>query len=245
MNAKLNDDSGIKAGGHIDIESGSDAESGTDTRLDSGSDAGLDPASNIETGNSTQKGIIMNSQDLDHIALQPIRVGAIRLQIESLTKQALVIQKIATEHHQGLNLGLDPELRNILSGTETLSEQIDQIVQAADSKDSATVCSVGGKILHQTNLLVGLAADFKRGESAKARAHLAEAFEPCKPEETTASVDEQSSSMKASVNCFKAEINQYSTLELQVQALCNLALEVAFNAADQLNVEFTEPAKTN
>jgi|AGTN01.3.fsa_nt_gi hypothetical protein len=240
MNTKFNDDSGITAGGHIDIESGSDAGSGTDTSLESGSDAGLDPASNIETGNSTQKRIIMNSQDLDHIALQPIRVGAIRLQIESLTKQALVIQKIATEHHQGLNLGLDPELRNILSATGTLSEQIDQIVQAADANDNATVCSVGGKILHQTNLLTGLAADFKRGESAKARAHLAEAFEPCKPEETVATSDEQTSSIKASLNCFKAEINQYSTLELQVQALCHLALEVAFNAADQVKAQLAE-----
>jgi len=172
------------------------------------------------------------------IALQPIRVGAIRLQIESLTKQCLVIEKIATEHHDGLDLGLDPELKNLLSFTAKLSEQVDLIVAAASDKDADSLNKAGEEIIHLTGLLPQLAASFKKGESAKARVRLSDSLE-ADGETALPEVN----AVDAGVACFKAEVNQYSTLELQVQALCSLALEVAYNAASELNIVFSNTQK--
>lgn len=169
--------------------------------------------------------------------LQAVRLSAARHQFNALTNQALAIEKLHTEHNQGIDLGVDPEVLNILTQSERMIGRLQTIIKKAEKKDGIGVQMLLTKIVETADYLQQHAGHFRKHGSEKARAHFQELMsEPGKGAPFVANPD--SSFLQASKSCFRAEDSQYTTFQMQVLALANLAKEIGYLAADETSVDY-------
>ncbi|MDZ4833897.1 MAG: hypothetical protein SGJ27_08975 [Candidatus Melainabacteria bacterium] len=181
--------------------------------------------------------------------LQSIRVSTIKHQLKALTSQVEAIKTLDCEHHEGIDLGADPESVNILSFSRRLASRAEVIVNKAAARDVQGVASLLDKMRNDVTYLNEHAGSFKLHATTRADEHLKEMLpgggDQVLISDTNTAKLGNSSYAQAGLSCFHAETNQFRTFEFQVLALVYLALEIAYFAADEVGVKpITLPAKT-
>jgi hypothetical protein len=184
-----------------------------------------------------------NTTPKKNSTLQSIRVATIKLQLKALSSQVDAIKKLDCEHHEGIDLGADPESVNILNFSRRLASRAETIVKKAAERDTKGVASLLEKMKDDVTYLSENAGSFERHAKTRAEEHLKEIV-PGGAD--VANSPANSSYVQAGLSCFRAETNQYRTFEIQVLALVYMALEIAHFAADEVGVEpIKVPAKTS
>ena len=159
--------------------------------------------------------------------LQEIRLKSLKFQLKSLENQSEVIRLLFTEHREGIDLGLDPEAANVLAVATTLVKNAKEIVAQSEAGEKDQVAERLDKIRSKATYLSDHVKSFRRHSDASATTHLNE----------ESSAGESSTHVKAAQACYHAETGQYMTYQVQVTALTNLALEVAYFAAEAVGLE--------
>ena len=179
--------------------------------------------------------------------LQSVRASSIKHQLNALVSQVEAIKKLDCEHNDGIDLGANPELVNILYFSRRLASRTDAIVKAAAARDAEGVASLLNRIRGDVTYLSEHAAEFQKHAKTRAENHLNRITENgaelvnAPPTNVV-----ESSYVQAGLSCFRAESNQCRTFEFQVLALVYLALEIAYFAADEVGVKpIALPAPTN
>ncbi len=190
-----------------------------------------------------------NTTPKKNSTLQSIRVATIKLQLKALSSQVDAIKKLDCEHHEGIDLGADPESFNILNFSRRLASRAESIVKKAAERDAKGVASLLEKMKDDVTYLSENAGSFERHAKTRAEEHLKEIV-PGGADVANSPADSSnvanSSYVQAGLSCFRAETNQYRTFEIQVLALVYMALEIAHFAADEVGVEpIKVPAKTS
>lgn len=172
--------------------------------------------------------------------LQAIRLSTIKHQLKALTSQLEAIKKLDCEHHEGIDLGADPEVVNIVHYSQRLASRAETIVKKADARDSDGVASLLARMQEDVAYLREHAKYFERHAYARADEHLKEMVH-IEAEDLASDANVvgagNSSYVQAGLSCFRAESSQYRTFEMQVFALVYLALEIAYFAADEVGLE--------
>lgn len=163
----------------------------------------------------------------DQQALQEIRLKSITFQLKSLEAQSEVIRLLFTEHREGVDLGLDPEAANVLSVANTLVKNAKEIVAQAEAGEKDQVAERLDKIRSKATYLTDHVKDFRRHSCQHAEEHLGEESQ----------AGDSDTHKRAAQACYQAETNQYMTYQVQVSALTNLALEIAYFAAESVGLE--------
>ncbi|MBK9141197.1 MAG: hypothetical protein IPM23_01790 [Candidatus Melainabacteria bacterium] len=164
--------------------------------------------------------------------LQAIRLKAIKFQLDAMTSQAGVIEKLFTEHRGGIDFGAEPDVRNVLFKARELSGKVTSIVALSGN---ANVEGVRGRLAEIQSLaayLVEHAGSF----GTWAREQAQERLESDSRGASKTEGQEVESDVLAAYSCFGAETSQYATFELQVKAFAGLALEVAYFAAHAVGI---------
>lgn len=170
---------------------------------------------------------------------QAIRLIAIKHQLKALVSQLEAIKKLDCEHREGIDLGADPEIVNILNYSERLASRAETIVKKVDASDSDGVALLLVRMKQDVAYLNEHASYFERHAHARAEEHLQEVVHVkagALSSESNAFDGDNSSCVQAGLSCFRAESNQYRTFEMQVLALAYLALEVAYFSADEVGI---------
>jgi len=175
------------------------------------------------------------------VDLQQIRKDALESQILALRTQSRVINTIATEHCGGISLGAWPSVTFILS-------QAEQLVTDTLAITELPVTTTADVLHHQLEELQTRAkklnersnrVDHQGEEIAEARLRQTideavgegeEAQEPVEIPDDPAGL-----TVQAGFSCYHAESEQYRAFTLQTQALSDLCLEIAFNAAADIS----------
>lgn len=165
----------------------------------------------------------------DQTQLQNLRLESIAFQLQSLESQARVIQLLFTEHHDGVDLGQSPESENVLRVARKLNVTTNQIVESANQDDKEAVAEKLEKIRHKAKYLGQHAASFRKHSVDDAEDHLKEMDES----DSAAQVAHD----RAAVSCYLAETGQYRSYEGQLVSFANLCLEVAYFAAESVELE--------
>ncbi|MCA9805744.1 MAG: hypothetical protein KC777_27420 [Cyanobacteria bacterium HKST-UBA02] len=164
--------------------------------------------------------------------LQAIRLKAIKFQLDAMTSQAGVIEKLFTEHRGGINLGAEPDIRNLLFKARELSGKVTSIVALSGNSNVEGVQGRLAEIQSLAAYLVEHAGSF----SVWAREQAQDRLETDSHGASQPEGKEVESDVLAAYSCFGAETSQYATFELQVKAFAGLALEVAYFAAHAVGI---------
>ena len=172
--------------------------------------------------------------------LQQIRLSSVSAQLAALSSQAQVIQRLSTEHNESIDLGIDPEVGNILRASRELQVELGKIVDLQKKRKGAAVLKQLDKIIRKTNYIEDCAKKFIIHAGFSARTHLAEILgvsavnaEGVIPELVK---NPESAISQAGQSCFSAETNQTTSFLIQVHALTSLALEIGYFAASETNL---------
>lgn len=169
--------------------------------------------------------------------LQPIRLSTIKHQLKSLSNQARAIQTLDSEHRHGYDFGADPTVTVVVNHAKRLVTWSEEIIKKSNNADVAAVCALLEKIRGDLPYVLDRACAFKHFGEASASSHLEEMVH-AKPSDLNLEGEPGDSSFKlAGISCFNAEVNQCRTFELQAQALGYLALEIAYFAADEVDLK--------
>lgn len=180
----------------------------------------------------------------DKIDLQQIRKSVLRSQLLALESQAQAIYYLGTEHRLGLDLGRNPEIYLVVQDVKDVAASARTIVDEARTVKAE-------EMTQRLTALQTLAHDVvKRTEEACRHAeveadqrledNLADNLDK---DENPSELPEVPTDVKhlkarAGIACHCAETDQHLTFKLQVRAICDLALELAFNAAAEAGLEY-------
>ncbi len=175
--------------------------------------------------------------------LQSMRLSAIEFQLKALESQAQAIERINAEHNEGIDLGLDPEVANVLNWSRKLVPQVVAIVEKSQCGDRAGVAAVLKTVREQSIYLFERSESFRKHGQGRADLHLKHHLgeDASEPTDAPAAIERAavSSYAQAGFSCFRAESNQYFTFEWQLNALVHLALEISYFAADEVGLKPT------
>lgn len=173
--------------------------------------------------------------------LQGIRLSTMKHQLKALASQVDAIKKLDCEHHEGLDLGVDPELANIQHFSRRLASRAETIVIKSRENRLEGVRVLLDKMREDVTYLLEHAEAFRTHANERAGAHLREILH-VDPAEVDRCEVNGTAFTHAGVSCFKAETSQYHTIEMQVRALVHLALEIAYFAGDEVGLSKEEVA---
>lgn len=173
--------------------------------------------------------------------LQGIRLSTMKHQLKALASQVDAIKKLDCEHHNGLDLGVDPELANIQNFSRRLASRAETIVIKSRENQVEGVRVLLDKMIEDVTYLLEHAEAFRAHANDRADTHLRETLH-VDPVEAERCEINGSAFAHAGVSCFKAETSQYHTIEMQVRALVHLALEIAYFAGDEVGLTKEEVA---
>jgi hypothetical protein len=168
-------------------------------------------------------------------SLQSIRISSIKHQLKALASQIEAIRTLDCEHHDGLDLGIDPELANIQQFSRRLASRVETIVIKSREKNVDSVRTLLGKIHDDVRYLSEHAGYFRKHAGNSAAAHLAEIIQ-ITPDQVESGITQGSALVRAGASCFRAEVSQAETFEMQMKALIYLALEIAYFAGDEVGL---------
>ncbi len=174
--------------------------------------------------------------DLTEINLQKIRLSALDLQLRSLKFQAQALDAIATEHTAGLNLGAGRYFKYLDETVATFVKYVKDFLTVADTMPPQEAQSWLSKMAAWKTTIIGKAQEeevFQFGIAAS-RVKADIAGRPISPLDDIPA-DWVGQEVKAHCFCLNAEKAQLNTFVMQVSATCNLALEIALNAASEAN----------
>ena len=167
---------------------------------------------------------------------QQLRKSALQWQLAALDEQLGVLNTLDREHAFGLETTAEVthlvgELRDLLKSAEALARDTKTLPQEETLERIKT--------FHKNVKRIKDEADrFSGGAVLRARIRLQTALEEhmaTAPDngETSAKppADPEKLLVRASSCCFNAEASQYTAFAMQINAMCDLALEMIYNAA--------------
>jgi hypothetical protein len=183
------------------------------------------------------------------VDLQQIRKRVLHSQLLALDMQAQALTSMASEHEGGLNLGANPEIAVIVGQVKDISEVARKFVHevAVLSREEivARLEALQATAISATNLSQ-VAYDHAQ-IVADRRLDVTLADNLTADEEPTrlpvAPTESRLLFARAGMCCHMAEMDLNQSFKIQVRAICDLALELAFTAAAQVGSEF--PSDSN
>jgi len=165
---------------------------------------------------------------------QDVRKSVLHSQLLALECQVRVIKALDVEHSFGVEGSVNAEFllghaRDLVSSAETIAQRAKHA-----SKDS-TLNSL--RALRETAAeLTNRARTLDKDALSRAKMRLDQCLAEhagVTPESVAGHVpaDPQRLAVKAGVSCFRAEGEQFKTFAVQVEALCDLALEFVYKSA--------------
>jgi len=180
------------------------------------------------------------------IDLQQIRKSVLRSQLLALEAQAQAIYYLGTEHREGIDLGRNPEIYLTVQSVKDLAASARKTTE--DAKDLTPA-----DVLDRLKALQALAHSaidrseevyrhIQQDADARLDANLADNLDkdenPTEMPEVPA--DTPHLKARAGLACHSAEMEQHQTFKLQIKAICDLALELAFTAAVEAGHDYPQ-----
>lgn len=165
---------------------------------------------------------------------QSVRKSALQSQLSALDCQLRVIKALSLEHSLGVEDSGDAEFllgqaRDLVASSQAVAERAGKVSKDTTLKSLRALRDMAIEIQNRANVL---------DKDALSRARMR--LDHCLSEHagiTTESVaghvpaDCDSLAVKAGVTCCNAESEQFKTFAMQIAAVCDLALEFAYNSA--------------
>lgn len=174
----------------------------------------------------------------DKIDLQQIRKSVLRSQLLALESQAQAIYYLGTEHREGIDLGRNPEIYLVVQDVKDIAQTAKATVDEAKNLSGEEILSRLQGLQTVAQSVVERAEEAYRHMAADADRRLEEHLKvPEAPE------DRHHLKARAYMSCHSAETDQHLTFKIQVRAICDLALELAFTAAAESGHDYPRDAK--
>ena len=172
----------------------------------------------------------------DNPTQQELRKSALHWQLAALDEQLGVLRELDKEHSFGIEntaevTHLVDELRGLVKSAELIAEEAKTLQQ----EELASRISAFHQLVKQIKEEVD---GFNGGAVQRAKLRLHNFLEgdapaPASTVETSTPADPDRLFARAISWCYKAESSQYNAFALQINALCDLALEIIYNAAGE------------
>jgi hypothetical protein len=182
------------------------------------------------------------------VDLQQIRKRVLHSQVLAIDMQAQALNSMASETEGGLNLGANPEIAVIVGQVKDISEVarkfVHEVAVLNQEEIVARLEALQATAISATNLsqvaydhaqiVADRRLDFTLSDNLTAEEEPTEL--PVAPTQTRHLL------ARAGMCCHMAEMDLNQAFKIQVRAICDLALELAFAAAAQVGSEFPSDA---
>lgn len=183
------------------------------------------------------------------IDLQLIRKSVLRSQILALESQAQAIYYLGTEHREGLDLGRNPEIYLVVQDVKDMADTARKTVDEIKSLDAETILARLQGLQTLAHSVVQRAEEAYRHMEVDAdkrlNEHLSDNLDADENPTELPEVPEDKRHLqaRASMACHSAETDQHLTFKIQVRAICDLSLELAFTAAAESGHDYPKDEK--
>ena len=173
-----------------------------------------------------------NTVQVDNIDLQKIRISALDLQVRALKYQAQALSSITAEHTSGLDLGNGRYFTYLFGCVETFVQFVKEFLTVADTMPAEDARAWLAKMAAWKTSLINNAHTEQtlQSKQAVARVKADIAGRLITPLDDIPG-DFSGQEVKAHSFCLHAEKAQLTTFAMQLEATCNLGLEIALTAA--------------
>jgi hypothetical protein len=165
---------------------------------------------------------------------QSLRSSALHYQLLALDGQLQVLQALDLEHSLGVQSSTEAAL--LLQHARDLVKSVETIAHRAKSASKESTMQSLLALRDATKRLGDRAQALDRNGLDRAKLRLDQCLSehpqvPGPSVEGIVPADAEKLTVKAGISCYRAEVNQFDTFALQIKALCDLALEFAYNSA--------------
>jgi predicted ATP-dependent protease len=180
----------------------------------------------------------------EKINLQQIRKTVLRSQLMALESQSRAIYLLGTEHHNGIDLGVNPQILLIVGNVKDIADTARLLVDEVKKMNAEDVLTRLKALQDKANEVV-LRCNETYSEmlgDAKHRldVNVHDNLRPCECQGEVPAVPDCTRLLRAraGMSCYNAELEQHETFKIQVKSICDLALELAFNAAAEAGHQY-------
>lgn len=181
----------------------------------------------------------------DKINLQQIRKSVLRSQLMALEMQSRAIYQLGTEHHNGVDLGVNPQILLIVGNVKDIADSARQLVDEAGKLPASDILKRLQSLQDRANEVVlrcnETYSEMQRDAKHRLDMNVHDNVE-CECGENQPDCL-RTLRARAGMSCYNAELNQHETFKVQVKSICDLALELAFNAAAEAGHEYPSDHK--
>lgn len=179
----------------------------------------------------------------EKINLQQIRKTVLHSQLLALESQSRAIYLLGTEHHDGIDLGVNPQILLIVGHVRDIADTARHLVDHVKSIPADQVLSQLKALQDKANEVVLRCNETYSEMLTDARHRLDQnVHDNLRPCECQDGQPEPNCTRllraRAGMSCYNAELAQHETFKVQVKSICDLALELAFNAAAEAGHEY-------
>ncbi len=185
----------------------------------------------------------------DKIDLQQIRKSVLRSQLLALESQAQAIYYLGTEHRQGIDLGRNPEIYLVVQDVKDIAQTARATVDEAKNLSGEEILARLQGLQTIAHSVVARAEEAYQHMATDADRrldeHLSDNLDKGEKASELPEVPEDKRHLRARayMACHCAETDQHLTFKIQVRAICDLALELAFTAAAESRHDYLRDTK--